>query len=115
MPGFSVGEWDQTDWLRAYNSCRMNFISRCLLEYRFFYPILMEIIPTLEQLLHSIKCLTYTNFRLEDRVSGVSVVLLNSLQETVYELKEPVDASRKAKLRHTLEDYRWKVSHKTDA
>jgi hypothetical protein len=73
----------------------------------------MVTIISTEHLIHSIKSLAYTSFRMEERLSGCFIVLSTVARTTVFQLNEPMDGKAKAKLRLSLEEFKRKMSHNT--
>jgi hypothetical protein len=72
----------------------------------------MAIPTSKDQLLHSIKSLCYTTYRMAEKDSCLHVTVLTQSKETVFELDEPIDAKDKAKLRMSLDDFKTKMSHR---
>ncbi|MES2731801.1 MAG: hypothetical protein V4714_08635 [Bacteroidota bacterium] len=62
--------------------------------------------------MHSIKTLSYSAYRIEEKVTGLSVLLLHSLEETIFELNQPITEAMKAKIAFTLKEFRKYSSQK---
>lgn len=73
----------------------------------------MKIITDFHHLMHSIRTISFSSYRIKEDPTGVSIFLVHSLEETIFELTQPIDAKTKAKIVLALADYKHSSSHNT--